>query len=148
MMSFAKMYTKNLVKKKKFSKNNKNIFQEAKKLFNLMVKIYKKLFFERKNLRPEETTIERGKLEKQKAEEEKEINDIRDENNFIDYKKLARLINFENRSINNELVREHFSVQDLGAMLKQLRDLKSNSPKNKVRVYLINSGLKDLKKRN
>ena len=113
-----------------------------------MVKIYKKLFFERKNLRPEETTIERGKLEKQKAEEEKEINDIRDENNFIDYKKLARLINFENRSINNELVREHFSVQDLGAMLKQLRDLKSNSPKNNVPVYLINSGLKDLKKRN
>ena len=142
-MSFAKMYTKNLVKKKKFSKNNKNIFQEAKKLFNLMVKIYKKLFFERKNLRPEETTIERGKLEKKKEEEEKEINDKRDEN-----KKLARLINFENRSINNELVREHFSVQDLGAMLKQLRDLKSNSPKNKVRVYLINSGLKDLKKRN
>ena len=147
-MSFAKMYTKNLVKKKKFSKNNKNIFQEAKKLFNLMVKMYKKLFFERKNLRPEETTTERGKLEKQRAEEEKEINDIRDENNFIDYKKLARLINFENRSINNELVREHFLVQDLGAKLKQLRDLKINSPKNKVRVYLINSRLKDLKKRN
>ena len=68
---FRKDVNKEFSKKKKFSKNNTNIFQEAKKLFYLMVKISKKLFFERKNLRPEETTVERGKLEKQRAEERK-----------------------------------------------------------------------------
>ena len=57
-----------------------------------------------------------------------------------------RLINFKSRSINNELVREHFSVQDLGGLPEQFQDLKSNPQKNKVQVDLINSGLKDLKK--
>ena len=51
---------------KEFSKNNKNIFQEAKKLFNLRVKIYKKLFFEKENLNPQETIAERVKLKKAK----------------------------------------------------------------------------------
>ena len=50
---------------KEFSKN-KNIFQEAKKLFNLRVKIYKKLFFETENLNPQETIAERVKLKKTK----------------------------------------------------------------------------------
>ena len=127
------------------SEKDKNIFQEAKKLFNLRVKIYKKLFFERKNLRPEETIAEIVKFKKQRAEKEKQINNTRDEN-YFDYKKFARLINFKSRSINNELVREHFSVQDLGGLLEQFQDLKSNPQKNKVQVDLINSGLKDLKK--
>ena len=47
-----------LVKKKK----KKNIYQEAKKFFNLRVKIYKKLIFETENLKPEETIAERVKL--------------------------------------------------------------------------------------
>ena len=54
---------------KDFSKN-KNIFQETKKLFNLRVKIYKKLFFETENLNPQETIAERVKLKKQRTEEE------------------------------------------------------------------------------
>ena len=109
------------------SEKDKNIFQEAKKLFNLRVKIYKKLFFKRENLRPEETIIEGVKLKrKHRAEEEKEVNNIRDENNFIDYKKSARLINFRSNSINNGLVRKYFSVRNLGGMLEQLRGLKNN----------------------
>ena len=66
------------------SEKDKNIFQEAKKLFNLSVKIYKKLFFER--VRPEETISERVKLKKQRAAEETVTNNIRDENKFIDSK--------------------------------------------------------------
>ena len=62
----------------------------------MRVRIYKK-FFER--VRTEETIVEKVKLKKQRAEEEKEINNTRDENNFIDYKRLARLINFKSRSI-------------------------------------------------
>ena len=127
------------------SEKDKNIFQEAKKLFNLRVKIYKKMFFERTNLRPKETIAEIVKFKKQRAEKEKEINNTRDEN-YFDYKKFATLINFKSKSKNNELVREHLSVQGLGGFLEQFQDLKSNPPKNKVRVDLINSGLKDLKK--
>ena len=121
------------------SEKDKNIFQEAKKLFNLRVKIYKKMFFERTNLRPKETIAEIVKFKKQRAEKEKEINNTRDEN-YFDYKKFATLINFKSKSKNNELVREHLSVQGLGGFLEQFQDLKSNHPKNKVRVDLINSG--------
>ena len=45
--------------KKKFNNKNKNIFQKAKKLFHLRVKIYKKLIFERENLKFEESWKER-----------------------------------------------------------------------------------------
>ena len=83
------------------NEKDKIIFPETKKLFNLRVKIYKKLLFERINLRPEKTMAERVKLKKQRAEEEKGIDNTRDENNFIDYKKLARLINFKSRGIKN-----------------------------------------------
>ena len=65
-------------------------------MFNLRVRIYKKLF---ERVRTEETIAKKVKLKKQRAEEEKEINNTRDENNFIDYKRLARLINFKSRSI-------------------------------------------------
>ena len=51
------------------SEKDKNIFQEARKLFNLMVKIYKKLIFEIENLRPEETIAGKLNLRKQRAEE-------------------------------------------------------------------------------
>ena len=44
--------------KKKFNNKNKNIFQKAKK-FDLRVKIYKKLIFERENLKFEESVAER-----------------------------------------------------------------------------------------
>ena len=44
--------------KKKFNNKNKNIFQKAKK-FDLRVNIYKKLIFERENLKFEESVAER-----------------------------------------------------------------------------------------
>ena len=46
------------------NEKDKIIFPETKKLFNLRVKIYKKLLFERINLRPEKTMAERVKLKK------------------------------------------------------------------------------------
>ena len=48
----------------KLTEKDKNIFQEAKNLFNLQLKIYKKLILEREILKPEETTAERVKLKK------------------------------------------------------------------------------------
>ena len=49
------------------NEKDKIIFPETKKLFNLRVKIYKKLLFERINIRPEKTMAERVKLKKTKG---------------------------------------------------------------------------------
>ena len=54
---------------KEFGKNNKNIFQKAKNLFNLRVKNYKKLLFEREHLKPEESIAEKVKLKKRRLNE-------------------------------------------------------------------------------
>ena len=48
----------------KLTEKDKNIFQDAKNLFNLQLKIYKKLILEREILKPEETIAERVKLKK------------------------------------------------------------------------------------
>ena len=68
------------------------------------------------------------------------------ENGFIDYKKLDRLIDTKTRNINDELFRKYFLVQDLGRMLKKLVRLRNNPERNKIQVDWINSGLKNLKK--
>ena len=64
----------------------------------------------------------------------------------MDYKNLERLINLENRDINDELVRKRFLVQNLGTLLEKFKKLKNNAQKNKIQTNLINSGLRDLKK--
>ena len=84
--------------------------------------------------------------EEQKSKDREEENNIRHENVLIDYKKLERLIDLKSRGINNELVRKHFQVQDLGALLKKLKKSKNNLQRNKIQIDLINSGLRDLKK--
>ena len=53
-----------------------------------------------------------------------EENNIRNDNGLLDYKKLERLIDLKNRDINDELVRKHFQVQDLGALLKNWKSRK------------------------
>ena len=68
------------------------------------------------------------------------------ENGFIDYKKLNRLIDTKTRNINDELVRKYFLVQDHGSLLEKLLRLRNNPERNKIQVDLINSGLKNLKK--
>ena len=62
----------------------------------------------------------------------------------IDYNKFLRLIYSKEREISNELVRKYFLVQDLGELLKRLKKLKNKPEKNKIKVNLINSGLRDL----
>ena len=69
--------------------------------------------------------------------------EIRGQNDLIDYKKLARLISLKEREINDELVKKIFLVQDLGRLLKKLRRLKNT--KNKSQLSLVRSGLIDLK---
>ena len=52
--------------KKELSDKNKNIFQEAKNLFDLRVEIYKKLVLEEENLKFEKSVGETVKLKNQK----------------------------------------------------------------------------------
>ena len=58
--------------------------------------------------------------------EEEEVNNIRNENSPVDYKKLNRLTDAKERDINDELVRNHFLVQDLGDLLEKLQKSKNN----------------------
>ena len=57
--------------------------------------------------------------EEQESRDKEEENKIRNENGLIDYKKLNKLINLKSKDINDELVRKHFLVQDLGALLEK-----------------------------
>ena len=54
--------------------------------------------------------------------EDNDENDIWDNNDLINYKKLERLFNVKERDINDELVRKHFLVQDLGALLEKFKN--------------------------
>ena len=81
-------------------------------------------------------------------EDEERLNNIKNKNGLIDYKRINRLIDAINQSRdkNDELVRKHCLVQNLGSLLEKLRMSKNNSERNKIQVGLINSGLRDLKK--
>ena len=74
---------------KELSNKNKNIFQNANSLLYLRVEIYKKLVYhtEKPKPKPEETIVERTKLEKQRLNE----------------------IKAKERSINNELFKYYFA---------------------------------------
>ena len=57
--------------------------------------------------------------EKQETRDKEEENNTRNENGLINYKKLNRLIHLKERDIYNELVRKHFLVQNLVALLEK-----------------------------
>ena len=72
-------------------------------------------------------------------------NDIRDNNGLVDYEKLNRPINLKERDINDKLVRKHFQVQNLGALLEKLKKSKNNAERNDIQVSSIKNGLRDFK---
>ena len=77
--------------------------------------------------------------------ENNDENDIRDNNGLIDYIKLESLIKIKERDINDQLVRKHFLVQDLRALLEKLSKSKNNAKRNKIQVNLLKDGLRDFK---
>ena len=77
--------------------------------------------------------------------ENNDENDIRDNNGLIDYIKLESLIKIKERDINDQLVRKHFLVQDLRALLEKLNKSKNNAKRNKIQVNLLKGGLRDFK---
>ena len=79
-------------------------------------------------------------------EDEERLNNIKNKNGLIGYKRINRLIDARTRDKNDDLVSKHCLVQNLGSLLEKLRMSKNNSERNKIQVGLINSGLRDLKK--
>ena len=69
----------------------------------------------------------------EKARSEEEEKNIRNESDLIDYKKFGRLINLKERDISDELVRKHFLVQYLGALLEKMKKLKNIQIKIELR---------------
>ena len=58
------------------------------------------------------------------------------------HERLERLIFLKRRDVNDKLVKKHFLVQDLEALLKEIKD----AEKNKIYVSLVRSGLRDLRR--
>ena len=86
------------------SDSSKNIFQEAKSLFDLRVEIYKKLALEEENSKFEKSIGETVKLKNQKdnlseTTEQKEFNDfleqIKEEQKNIDINSFKNVFNYE-----------------------------------------------------
>ena len=85
----------------KLSDSSKNIFQEAKKLFDLRVEIYKILVLEKENLKFEKSFGETVNLKSQNdnlpetPEQKKFIEYIEDESKDINYDLFKQYFNFE-----------------------------------------------------
>ena len=126
------VFYKNL-KKELTDKNN--TFQEAKKLFDLRVQIYKKLFLKEENLKFEKSIGETVKLKNQKDN----LSGTPEEKEFIEY--------FENKSktIDYNLFKEYFNFEVPSALAKKLFETKDKKENNEL-VELIRvrwSNLKD-----
>ena len=85
--------------KNEISDRNKNIFQEAKKLFDLRVEIFKKLALE-EDLKFEKSIGETVKLKNQKDN----LSETPEQEDFIEY------IENKSKTVNYDLFKEYFNV--------------------------------------
>ena len=112
--------------KKWISDKNKNIFQEAKKLFDLRVEIYKKLVFEEENLKFEKSIGETVKLKNQK-DNLSEIPQQKDFNGFLEQIKKE-----QKKYIDTNWFKNVFSYKTPDEMLKYLHSLKTTDNYNQA----------------
>ena len=120
--------------KKPKDKNNKEIFLQARILFDLREKTFKKLF-NKGIIRSDsdQSDIVRQEYEESIAERTKLIKQRLDE------------IKRKEQNINNELFKHYFNYQSPSKMYNTLSDTK-NTEKHNIQVNLIKSGLIDLQK--
>ena len=111
--------------KKELSDKNKNIFQEAKNLFDLRVEIYKKLALEKENLKFEKSIGETVKLKNQKDN----FSETPEQKKFIEY------VENKSKTIDYNLFKEYFNFEVPSALAKKLFETKK---KGKQRVGKIN----------
>ena len=118
----------------KISDKNKNIFQEAKNLFDLRVEIYKKLVLEEENLESEKSIGETVKLQNQKNN----FSETPEQKEFIEY------IENKPKTIDYNLFKEYFNFKVPSALVKKLYETKDKKKNNDlVELIKIRSNLKD-----
>ena len=100
------------------SDSSKNIFQEAKKLFDLRVEIYKKFVFEEENLKFEKSIGETVKLKNQKDN----FSETPEQKEFIEY------IENKSKTIEYNLFKKHFNFTSPAVLTKQ--KIKNKKHKN------------------
>ena len=117
----------------KISDKNKNIFQEAKNLFDLRVEIYKKLVLEEENLKFEKSVGVKLKNQKDNLSETPE------QKEFIEY------IENKSKTIDYNLFKNYFDFSVPSALVKKLYETKDEKKNNDLVEKLKNrqSDLKD-----
>ena len=96
--------------KKELSDKNKNIFQEAKNLFDLGVEIYKKSILEEESLKFEKSVIQTVKLKNQKDN----LSETPAQKGFIKY------IENKSKTIDYNLFKDYFSFSVPTALAKKI----------------------------
>ena len=107
------------------SDRNMNIFQEAKKLFDLRVEIYEKLVLEEENPKFEKSIGEIVKLKNQKDN----LSEIPEQKEFSDF---LEQIKEEQNNIDMNLFQNVFNNETPDKMLKYLPSLKTTDDYNQA----------------
>ena len=107
------------------SDRNMNIFQEAKKLFDLRVEIYKKLVLEEENPKFEKSIGETVKLKNKKDN----LSEIPEQKEFSDF---LEQIKEEQNNIDMNLFQNVFNNETPDKMLKYLPSLKTTDDYNQA----------------
>ena len=110
----------------KLRDRNKNIFQEAKKLFDLRVEIYKKLVLEEENLKFEKSVGVKLKNQKDNLSETPE------QKEFIEY------IENKSKTIDYNLFKNYFDFSVPSALVKKLYETKDEKKNNDLVEKLKN----------
>ena len=110
----------------KLSNRGKNIFQEAKKLFDLRVEIYKMLVLEEENLKFEKSFGETVNLKSQNDN----LSETLEQKKFIEY------IEDESKDINYDLFKEYFNFEVPTVLAKKIYEI-NNKKKNNDLVESI-----------
>ena len=116
------------------SDRNKNIFQEAEKLFDLRVEIYKKLVVEEKNPKFEKSVGKTVKLKNQKGN----LSETPELKEFIEY------IENKSKTVDYNLFKNYFDFSLPSAFVKKLYKTKNKKENNEL-VEKIKNRWSDLK---
>ena len=95
------------------SDSSKNIFQEAKRLFDLRVEIYRKVVLEEENLKFEKSVGETVKLKNQKDN----LSETPEQKEYIEY------IENKSKTINYNMFKEYFNFELPTVLTKQLYEI-------------------------
>ena len=130
--------SKSPTKKKEYIEAKNKLLINVKKFYKRREKIIE-------GFKDGKIPISRDEEEEQRAKYEEELQNIRNENGLIDYRRLQILNYLKRRGVNDELVKKYFQVHDLRKLLQKLQKSKNSPKKNKILKNLINSGLWYLK---